>query len=97
MRILRLFLSLSLIAIQPQTIATADQPPNSSSSEPNPGVVLTLSDSEDQIQIGEGPISMKIEMQNNGKEDFCAARTLGPIVNGPAFVEIDVTNQKGET
>jgi hypothetical protein len=66
--------------------------------DPNPGIHLTLAISQNQFRLGETPPRLKIEMRNESREYFYVARDLGPpIINLTAYVEIDVTNQNGET
>jgi hypothetical protein len=93
----RAFLVLCAFCFSTHTLSPSPQS-SDDKPDPNPGIQLILAISRSQFRLGEVPPRLKIELRNVSKDYFWAARELGPpVTNGPSYVEIDVTNQKGET
>lgn len=95
---IRVGLVFCILFFSTQSMSPSSQVLDQKTLDANPGIQLTLAISQTQFRLGETPPRIRIEMQNKSQEYFWAAREQGPpFTNGPSYVEIDVTNQKGET
>ncbi len=71
-------------------------PPPSPSAE-SLHVVLNLATSSESMRIGDAPVTLRVELRNNGTETFYASRDLGSTLNAPGYVVIEVTNEANVT
>lgn len=60
-------------------------------------VELNLEASADHMRLGEKPITLRVELRNQGPEVFYASRNLDSILNSPGYVVIEVTNAAKQT
>lgn len=56
-------------------------------------VTFKLDASAHQVRLAEKPVTLRLELRNDGTEPFYASRTFSPFTNAPAYVVIEVTNQ----
>jgi len=90
-KIMKLALRTSLLMSLPATFSPASA---QSIAQNNPGVELRLSATTETVQSGD-PIHLRAELENSGKEDFFAGSMLDPIINAPAYLTIEIGDEKG--
>jgi hypothetical protein len=60
-----------------------------------PGVELHLSAVVPERRVGGPPIRARVELWNEGKEDFIAGAEFAPILNAPSFVKLEFVDERG--